>query len=94
VGINASLVRFLDAQLTPEAVTLETGAGLSTIVILRGGVARHIGVTPYAAAFGPSANTARASASIRSDGGGYDGAAEGLTRCAWGEERRGARVGC
>jgi predicted O-methyltransferase YrrM len=32
-------------------VTLETGAGLSTIVILRHGVARHISVTPYAAEF-------------------------------------------
>jgi predicted O-methyltransferase YrrM len=51
-GISASLARFLDAQLTPEALTLETGAGLSTIVILRRGVARHISVTPYAAEFG------------------------------------------
>jgi predicted O-methyltransferase YrrM len=51
-GISASLAWFLDAQLTPKAVTLETGAGLSTIVILRRGVARHISVTPYAAEFG------------------------------------------
>ena len=33
--------------MTPSAVTLETGAGLSTLVILRRGVARHISVTPY-----------------------------------------------
>jgi predicted O-methyltransferase YrrM len=41
------MARFLDASLSPAAVTLETGTGLSTIVILRRGVARHISVTPY-----------------------------------------------
>ena len=46
-GISLRLARFLDAQLTAESVTLETGAGLSTILFLRRGVARHISVTPY-----------------------------------------------
>jgi predicted O-methyltransferase YrrM len=50
-GISPALCRFLDERLSPHAVTLETGAGLSTIVILRRGVARHISVTPYAAEF-------------------------------------------
>jgi predicted O-methyltransferase YrrM len=45
------MARFLDSSLGPGAVTLETGTGLSTIVILRRGVARHISVTPYAAEF-------------------------------------------
>jgi predicted O-methyltransferase YrrM len=46
-GISPAMARLLDTSLTPGAVTLETGAGLSTIVILRRGVARHISVTPY-----------------------------------------------
>ena len=46
-GISPALCHFIDEQLTPSAVTLETGAGLSTLVILRRGVARHISVTPY-----------------------------------------------
>ncbi|HUF92789.1 MAG TPA: class I SAM-dependent methyltransferase, partial [Candidatus Limnocylindria bacterium] len=46
-GISLRLARFLDAQLTPQSVTLETGAGLSTILFLRRGVARHISITPY-----------------------------------------------
>jgi len=50
-GISPAMARFLDASLAPGAVTLETGTGLSTIVILRRGVARHISVTPYAAEF-------------------------------------------
>jgi predicted O-methyltransferase YrrM len=50
-GISPAMGRFLDASLGPGAVTLETGTGLSTIVILRRGVARHISVTPYAAEF-------------------------------------------
>jgi hypothetical protein len=45
------MARFLDARLAPGAVTLETGAGLSTIVMLRRGVARHLSVTPYADEF-------------------------------------------
>jgi predicted O-methyltransferase YrrM len=50
-GVSPKLARFLDARVTPESVTLETGAGLSTLVILRRGVARHISVTPYPAEF-------------------------------------------
>jgi predicted O-methyltransferase YrrM len=46
-GISLALARFLDASLSPQSVTLETGTGLSTIVVLRRGVARHISVTPY-----------------------------------------------
>lgn len=50
-GISPATARFLDASLTPQSVTLETGAGLSTLVILRRGVARHISVTPYPGEF-------------------------------------------
>jgi predicted O-methyltransferase YrrM len=50
-GVSLALCRFLDATVTPAAVTLETGAGLSTIVILRRGAARHISVTPYPGEF-------------------------------------------
>jgi predicted O-methyltransferase YrrM len=50
-GVSLPLARFLDASLSPQAVTLETGTGLSTVVILRRGVARHISVTPYANEF-------------------------------------------
>jgi predicted O-methyltransferase YrrM len=46
-GISLRLARFLDAQLTPQSITLETGAGLSTILFLRRGVARHISIAPY-----------------------------------------------
>jgi predicted O-methyltransferase YrrM len=45
------MARFLDANLAPGGVVLETGAGLSTIVILRRGVAHHISVTPHADEF-------------------------------------------
>jgi hypothetical protein len=47
-GISPALCRFIDESVTPQATTLETGAGLSTLVVLRRGVARHISVTPYA----------------------------------------------
>jgi predicted O-methyltransferase YrrM len=50
-GISPATARLLDASLTPQSVTLETGAGLSTLVILRRGVARHISVTPYPGEF-------------------------------------------
>ena len=46
-----ALCRFLDEQLAPGWVTLETGAGLSTLVILRRGVSRHISIAPYAGEF-------------------------------------------
>jgi methyltransferase family protein len=45
-GIHEDLARLLDAQLRPEHVTLETGAGRSTLVILRRGVRRHIAIQP------------------------------------------------
>jgi hypothetical protein len=48
-GISLRLARFLDSQLTPQSTTLETGAGLSTILFLRRGIARHISITPYEA---------------------------------------------
>jgi hypothetical protein len=50
-GISLRLAHFLDEGLPLAATTLEVGAGLSTIIILRRGVARHISVTPYAAEF-------------------------------------------
>lgn len=48
-GISPELCQFLDAHLSPQSVTLETGAGLSTLVILRRGVARLITIVPYPA---------------------------------------------
>jgi hypothetical protein len=50
-GISPALCRFLDDTLTPNTATLETGAGLSTIVMLRRKPAHVISVTPYAAEF-------------------------------------------
>jgi predicted O-methyltransferase YrrM len=50
-GISLRLAHFLDAAVEPGASTLEIGAGLSTIIMLRRGVARHISVTPYGAEF-------------------------------------------
>ena len=46
-GISPALCRLIDERLAPQAVTLETGAGLSTLVILRHGAAQHISITPY-----------------------------------------------
>jgi hypothetical protein len=45
-AIHPALARFLDDHLRSQHVTLETGSGLSTLVILRRGVARHIAVAP------------------------------------------------
>lgn len=45
-GVHPELARFLDRQVGPDSVTLETGAGLSTLVILRKGVKRHIAIQP------------------------------------------------
>ena len=45
-GIHHALARFLDDHVRPDFVTLETGSGLSTLVILRKGIARHIAVAP------------------------------------------------
>jgi predicted O-methyltransferase YrrM len=45
-GIDPRLARFLDEHVERNFVTLETGAGLSTLVILRKGIARHIAIAP------------------------------------------------
>lgn len=45
-GIDERLARFLDSALRPGHVTLETGAGLSTLVFLRAGVSRHFAIAP------------------------------------------------
>ncbi len=45
-GIAHRLAEFLDQHVDRGLVTLETGSGLSTLVILRKGVARHIAITP------------------------------------------------
>lgn len=45
-GIHPTLARFLDDHVRPDFVTLETGSGLSTLVVLRKGTARHIAVAP------------------------------------------------
>jgi predicted O-methyltransferase YrrM len=50
-GIDERLARYLAGALRPQHVTLETGAGLSTLVFLRAGVARHIAVSPEADEF-------------------------------------------
>jgi len=46
MGIHPDLAGFLDVTLKPEHVTLETGCGLSTLVMLRASVGRHISVCP------------------------------------------------
>jgi hypothetical protein len=45
-GVHEDLARFLDQEVKPEHVTLETGAGRSTLVFLRKGVRRHIAIQP------------------------------------------------
>jgi hypothetical protein len=50
-GIDPRLARFLDEHLEPNFVTLETGSGLSTLVILRKGITRHIAIAPAADEF-------------------------------------------
>lgn len=50
-AIHPRLADFLDEHLQPRFVTLETGSGFSTLVILRKGVARHIAVAPDADEF-------------------------------------------
>ncbi|HEY6102785.1 MAG TPA: class I SAM-dependent methyltransferase, partial [bacterium] len=40
------LAEFIDRYLQPAHVTLETGCGLSTLVILRASVQQHIAITP------------------------------------------------
>jgi hypothetical protein len=45
-AIHPDLASFLEETLTSSHVTLETGSGLSTLVILRKQVAQHIAITP------------------------------------------------
>jgi SAM-dependent methyltransferase len=45
-AIRPALAEFLDERVTPGSVTLETGAGLSTLVILRKRPRQHIAVQP------------------------------------------------
>jgi predicted O-methyltransferase YrrM len=44
--IHPALATFLDDYVQPAHVTLETGSGFRTLVILRKGVARHIAIAP------------------------------------------------
>ena len=46
MGIHPDLAKFLDETLKPGHVTLETGSGLSTLVILRNKVAQCIAISP------------------------------------------------
>src|SRR5215470_6251669 len=48
LGIHGDLGRFLDETVRSGQVTLETGSGLSTMVLLAARVAHHIAVTPAA----------------------------------------------
>lgn len=46
MGIHPDLAGFLDETLKPGHATIETGSGLSTLVILRNKVAQHIAISP------------------------------------------------
>ena len=50
-GIRPALAHFLDEAVGPGSVTLETGAGLSTLVILRRQGRQHTAVQPMADEF-------------------------------------------
>jgi hypothetical protein len=45
-AIHSRLAEFFDEHVTPDSVTLETGSGYSTLVILRKRVTRHIAIAP------------------------------------------------
>src|SRR5439155_14892944 len=47
-AIDDDLAKFLHENLEPGHITLETGSGLSTLVILGKRVAHHIAVSPVA----------------------------------------------
>jgi hypothetical protein len=49
--IRPALAHFLDDAVGPGSVTLETGAGLSTLVILRKQPRQHTAVQPVPDAF-------------------------------------------
>lgn len=46
-AIDPQLAQFLSSRLSTDHVTLETGAGLSTLVIAQKGVRRHISIQPF-----------------------------------------------
>jgi methyltransferase family protein len=50
-AIHRDLAQFLDGVVGPETVAIETGSGLSTLVILRQGPRLHIAVQPNADEF-------------------------------------------
>jgi hypothetical protein len=50
-GIHPALAEFLDRHVEPDMVSLETGAGLSTLVILRKRPRLHVAVQPVADEF-------------------------------------------
>jgi methyltransferase family protein len=50
-GIHTELAEFLDRHVGPDTVALETGAGLSTLVILRKRPRLHVAVQPSADEF-------------------------------------------
>src|SRR5204863_8734698 len=58
--IHRDLAEFLDERVGPETTALETGAGLSTLVILRTGPGLHISVQPNADEFDAIAEFATA----------------------------------
>ena len=45
-GISRDVADLLHQNATPESVTLETGSGRSTLVLLHAGVSRHIAIQP------------------------------------------------
>jgi predicted O-methyltransferase YrrM len=50
-GIDLRLAEFLKTHVSATDVTLETGSGLSTMVIAQKGVRRHISIQPFADEF-------------------------------------------
>ena len=50
-GIRPALAHFLDDAVGPDWVTLETGAGVSTLVILRKRPRQHTAVQPVTVVF-------------------------------------------
>ena len=45
-GISHELAHFIDASVSADQTVLETGAGLSTVIFLRRGVAKVLSITP------------------------------------------------
>ena len=59
-GIHTELAEFLDRHVGSDSVALETGAGLSTLVILRKGPRLHVAVQPVADEFAAIVEFAKA----------------------------------